>query len=96
MTEDEAKQKWCPMMRLTTDQGEWRTNRGERPQGAIGESYVYFNCLGRDCMAWRWNIKPNPDWEQPNPMKYPSPDYRFDNPYIIDEENGYCGLAGKP
>jgi len=51
MTEEEAKTKWCPMVRFTgagtaTDQ-EWATNRG----GDYGAQA--FKCIGSECMAWR-------------------------------------------
>ena len=57
MTEDEAKQKWCPMVRLGSVNGNahyegfcWN-NRGDDTHEA--------NCIASECMAWRedsyWN-----------------------------------------
>jgi len=49
MTEDEAKQKWCPMARTYT------YLEGETPivinryDGPMGDSY----CLGSQCMMWK-------------------------------------------
>ena len=50
MTEEEAKQKWCPMVRLGNayapdgDSVSW-DNRGN--------GYHETNCIGSECMAWR-------------------------------------------
>jgi hypothetical protein len=46
MTEDEAKQKWCPQVRFTQWNDQMLSNRGEF-SGAT-------NCLASGCMAWRW------------------------------------------
>lgn len=63
MTEDEAKQKWCPFVQAVGEFGSY-TNRGDFKK----------TCLASGCMAWRWNeLKGN----------------------TTDEEDGYCGLAGK-
>ena len=54
MTEDEAKQKWCPFARVMSahDEGNW--NRGKPDE-------VYHRdpkCIASSCMAWRWDIDP--------------------------------------
>jgi hypothetical protein len=55
MTEEEAKTKWCPMVRFqigtndATWQGNAYTNRGEvlsPPESVM--------CIASDCMMWRW------------------------------------------
>lgn len=50
MTEDEAKTKWCPMVRSSdTDQ-------------TVDNAYIsdrnpsYSRCIGSDCMMWRWKL----------------------------------------
>lgn len=45
MTEDEAKTKWCPMVRCDE-----MHNRGQanRPDGS-------YNCIASGCMMWRWD-----------------------------------------
>jgi hypothetical protein len=50
-------------------------------------------CIASECMAWRWGLKPNPEYE-PNPMSF----YPGGAPasHIEDREHGYCGLAGRP
>ena len=49
MTEYEAKQKWCPMVRFTADSGSYDSNRinfqDENPEA----------CIGSKCMAWIWD-----------------------------------------
>jgi len=45
MTEDEARQKWCPMHRVATgDDMRW-TNRDTSDSQS--------RCIASDCMAWR-------------------------------------------
>lgn len=46
MTEDDAKQKWCPMALVTSARiAANGSNRG------VDEHYT--RCLGSDCMMWR-------------------------------------------
>lgn len=58
MTEAEASQKWCPMVRympVLGDSGDWAlTNRG-----GDSRSENSCNCIGASCMAWRWTVTPN-------------------------------------
>lgn len=51
MTEDEAKTKWCPFVRLTASAGEWHINR---PPGSAPDKPGDYLCMGAACMAWRW------------------------------------------
>lgn len=95
MTEDEAKQKWCPFVRVTTvfDSGVGRPlpafNRMVTitKDGASNkvELPVVAVCVGSSCMAWRWQtLTVWPD----DPAKQPTAHE--------DETDGYCGLAGRP
>ena len=50
MTEDEAKTKWCPMVRWSGGPDIKLTNR--EGKGGFG---VAVTCIGSDCMMWRWD-----------------------------------------
>ena len=41
MTEQEARQKWCPF-----------SQSRQAPAGGI--EYINLKCIASDCMAWRW------------------------------------------
>lgn len=53
MTEDEAKTKWCPAVRIapSSDSHHAVTNREDRALETPGP--VSTNCIGSACMAWR-------------------------------------------
>jgi len=53
LTEEEAKKKWCPEVRLTASDGEWHTNR---PPGNAPDAVESYLCCASMCMAWRWGI----------------------------------------
>lgn len=85
MTEDEAKTKWCPMVRNViagVTEGpkpliEFLTNRDSdnlQLSQRDGLATSLSKCIGSACMAWRGQ-----------PIDGTSP-----------EQHGYCGLAGKP
>ena len=52
MTEDQARESWCPFVRLGSVnsnahyEGFCWNNRGDDTHEA--------NCIASDCMAWRW------------------------------------------
>lgn len=83
MTEDEARQKWCPFARITVtpDNAPWQggslSNRGIWTNGEPGVS-----CIASHCMAWietdREAVPTLPDGE---------PDFK---------PAGYCGLVRHP
>jgi len=52
MTEEEAKQKWCPFVRNVDSDNTIYTNRDPR----VADEYNH-NCLGSACMAWRKHVK---------------------------------------
>ena len=72
MTEDEAKTKWCPFVRIDFNQGIAWNNRASNSE--IPDNNKIATCLGSECMAWRWE-----------------PHER-----VPGDDEGYCGLAGKP
>ena len=56
MTEEEAKTKWCPMVRFNyTGNGNTDHNRG----AYVNASPTPINCIASDCMMWVWQIPPN-------------------------------------
>lgn len=97
MTEEEAKTKWCPSVRVsgvgTFDNGEWSTNRDD----AVKQENLC--CIGSACMAWRWH---GPEDAGPNEDYVLAKDHPSADPSFIGGQrklrfpSGYCGLAGKP
>ncbi len=84
MTEEEAKNKWCPFARA-----EAMRDKADSPRLAINRGSPIFVmmeatlCIGSACMAWR---AVQTGWTNPNPAGESEPIYG----------SGYCGLAGKP
>ena len=83
MTEEEAKNKWCPRTSLSgagsVGEMEWHTNR---PTFADVEAKGFDLCVGSACMAWRWDTENH---------------LRGGGVHEISSDtSGYCGLAGKP
>lgn len=79
VTEAEAKEKWCPMARVSYHspavEGLFPAEQGyignrEHSDGPIQSSL----CIGSACMMWRWGQEPDDDFEV--------------------EGKGFCGLAG--
>jgi len=46
LTEEEAKTKCCPFVRVPWQNGGWAVNRDDRGS----------NCIASKCMAWRWGV----------------------------------------
>ncbi len=92
MTEEEAKTKWCPFVRMIAgkiaDDGKSEHRDGTTPFNRIvdGENgrYAYPRvagcCIGSACMAWRYSVEGLDKTTEEMRKGYP----------------GYCGLAGKP
>lgn len=58
MTEDQAKQKWCPFVRQA-EHGGGSWNRASWPDGDIlnldhSKGLYACNCIASLCMAWRF------------------------------------------
>jgi len=86
MTEEEAKSKWCPMVRVSIGEGMIVVNG---PHKIIKDDMgiarkVNTECLGSACMMFRWDVTPS-QAAQRNALG--NADAFAD---------GYCGLAGKP
>ena len=92
LTEDEAKERWCPFARYSHDNAPAsnRWNQMEPPEEPYALKPVACRCIGSVCMAWRWGQKRNPDWDPlNNGLHSPAA-------YVVDTERGFCGLAGRP
>jgi len=86
MTEDEAKLRWCPMVRYYNgDDGANSTNRSpevwsKENHGATSRTNAH--CIGSQCMAWRTSHT----------------SVTAGGTIVTEAEpgHGWCGLAGRP
>lgn len=97
MTEEEAKTRWCPFVRLTADgPGEWHTNRDPSLPSSPGDTQAY-RCIASACMAWRTrqrSVLRTEPWPEKDTTAAPSvPAGRYGADVVTE---GYCGLAGAP
>lgn len=85
MTEEEAKQKWCPMMRYIIDEegDDVISNRCTNFKHEYGAATDSTTCIASDCMMWRWNKE-----QKPSVMD-------IAQPVMESTTSGYCGLGGK-
>jgi len=72
MTKEEAKSKWCPMVRCV-----WYPTPTISGWNRVSENV---NCIGSDCMMWRWHIRGA------------NVDGVYNDDYPV---GGHCGLGGK-
>lgn len=79
LTEEEAKDRWCPFARVNAadDLSTPAVNRWGR--GDPNDSITL--CIASSCMMWRWDAEP-----------VPQPEDGFDDKMVC--ERGHCGLAG--
>ena len=97
VSEVEARQKWCPFAQTAFSWSERPVLLGNQ----IGEPQVVAvsanrapgmadpcNCLGSDCMAWRWV-----ETHVQGPMK---DDGSLGDMVASGDTHGVCGLAGPP
>lgn len=86
LTEDEARQKWCPFARVVPSDASGKVwdgaPAGWNRKGLLANPQPA-RCLASECTAWRWRDKAglSPSGE---PNYYPG------------EWKGFCGLAGRP
>ena len=83
MTEDQARTKWCPMVRYVPDHEGYYAPGNKF--GLIDDTHT--SCMASDCMMWRWEIDPEEAKEQPTWND-------DDKKYHVVTPIGYCGLAG--
>ena len=98
MTEEEAKTKWCPHVRVVVaDEG--TGNRWPKSHGAEGDlDFGTDNCcLGSACMQWREVRKSEHSGADNRPdgdgWARRTVQIGWRREIVI---GGYCGLAGKP
>lgn len=107
LTEEEAGTKWCPLNRSAIAK-----RKPEGHPGTIVSGYVAFNrayvggttdemcvgnCIGSDCMAWRWFDSVSDDGKVCHPK--PSVHVRRDplpKEAPLTDRRGFCGAFGAP
>lgn len=78
-TENEAKNKWCPMVR-NGDGYTFKNESGEQSQQSF--SNVDAKCIASRCMMWRWRYK-----KHERTCVGMSP--------LTKTDKGYCGITGR-
>lgn len=94
-TEADARELWCPFARLSYKTGTFNRFQSKlrrifglkkaEPIDAIAD-----NCLASSCAAWRWGERYQDTRDGSDAV--PGKGYE---PGVL-EEQGYCGLAGRP
>lgn len=111
MTEDEAKTKWCPFVRLMTAGGRDNSGNPTCPQPQTTFNRIGINadpkpwiddrsrCIGSDCMAWRPVMGGSAKNIATGVVRTLDNGGFYnvrDEEYTPHPVGGYCGLAGKP
>ena len=79
MTEDEAKTKWCPFVRVVMGSGVVVSTRGTDTRTENPSKYkLSVRCIASECMMWRWDLE-NYEFSETDNTFHPT--------------RGYCGLA---
>ena len=102
MTEAEAKQRWCPMVRIPTPKGV--ANRvlvATVEHSGIIDGHLYeplTHCIGSACMMWVETHRRNVPTGKDIVVKTLKDGKSWNQlePETIIEISGHCGLAGKP
>lgn len=98
MTEDEAKTRECPIYglgRVIMSATACELSLGGAPhsEAKLMVKSESGKCIGSACMLWRggrvWQVDPYPSGEVTG-------SYVMKNRYLVNDDSGYCGLAGKP
>ena len=99
MTEEEAKTKWCPNVRVTTLDEKIASNRGRYVRNDDDT-----NCIGSACMVWRlfggYEEQTHATGLPPLPLANEGWAVHEVGTYVTTYRrprmDGFCGLAGKP
>lgn len=94
MTEDEAKTKWCPFVRIGSElSGLGSLNRDVQ----LGENTMQVNCIASACMAWRDTSVTTRPYLDGKPIAEGMTIHPQGRPVEHRPvRNGFCGLAGEP
>lgn len=96
MTEQEARDKWCPMSRSFGPHG---SSGNRNLDGSVQKAD---HCLGTGCPMWRWMMalmqieahEPREGWEH---VYGEDREYWLEPPAeAMKRRRGFCGLAGVP
>lgn len=85
MTEEEAKTKWCPFVRLGSSKYPGYSLNREVDGARVFPTPS--RCLASDCTAWRWKFRQTN--KQTGHSVWPAPE-----PIYEQTDQGYCGLSG--
>ena len=104
MTEDEAKDKWCPFARVS--------ETGGRSVAINRDAEPWPTCVASKCMAWRWRLlmadaayleavklatkEAKASGGNPKLAAQHVNDNRAKYGLPVKSFDGYCGLAGQP
>lgn len=83
VTEKEAREKWCPLVRSMHAEFGLSWNRSADPVATA----KYCNCIASDCMMWRWYETHVFDPDAPDAFGN-KPGTRLDN-----RTYGFCGAG---
>jgi hypothetical protein len=94
MTEEEAKTKWCPFVRV----GSERTGLGSINRDVqLGERTPSANCIASACMAWQAKTKTEQRDRRDGLPVQPGTIYLRGNIESAEvPDGGYCGLVVQP
>jgi len=91
ITEEQAREKWCPMVRYTfhsTDSSANRWKQSLPPNEPHALNPLPCRCIAPECMMWRWHFEQT-NKQPSNSMSWPPVEPTYSQTY-----KGYCGLAG--
>jgi hypothetical protein len=98
LTEDEAKTKWCPMVRLVVAERDGSDGAGVNfNRTAIRNTSEYGTphaamCIGAGCMMWRWHEP----WTSATEEGVGGDLVLRLSRKPGEPKRGFCGLAGRP
>jgi len=85
LTEEEARKKWCPQVRITLIESGPSPSHNRVCMEGNTYNAIGANCIASECMMWRWGSKFETGEEQEDLRQ-------------MDEKStkGYCGLGDNP